>query len=227
LKPYPEEIKQKAKELRTKGFSYTEIKRETGINIPKGTLSYWFHDVFMSSIGKDHIEELIKNGAHKGRAISLLRKKEQRKKYLSEIKHRNIYLKTLANNKHVAKIALAMLYVCEGKKYVSGTGICFGNSDPKLIVYFLNLLKKCFIIDKSKIKCTLQCRADQNTDELEKFWSTITKIPRLQFYKPLVDPRTNGIPTKRTEYKGVLRVEYHCAEYNLELKYIAENLMGP
>ena len=98
----------------------------------------------------------------------------------------------------------------------------FGNSDPSIISLFMSLLRYCYNIDESKFRCTLQCRADQNTKKLEKFWSQITKIPLSQFYKARVDPRTIDKPSKKLNYKGVCRIDYFSADLFIELKQIAE-----
>jgi hypothetical protein len=67
----------------------------------------------------------------------------------------------------------------------------------------------------------VQCRADQNIEELEKFWLDITKIPKKQFYKAQIDPRTVGKPTLNKNYKGVLKVDYFDTRIQLELESLA------
>ena len=113
-----------------------------------------------------------------------------------------------------------MLYLGEGAKNQRGS-LMFGNSDPFIISLFLYLLRYCYNIDESKFRCTLQCRADQNSRKLEKFWFQITKIPLSQFYKARIDPRTIGKPSKKLEYKGVCRIDYFSAEIFTELTQIA------
>ena len=98
----------------------------------------------------------------------------------------------------------------------------FGNSDPFIINLFLHLLRYCYNIDESKFRCTVQCRADQDTNRLENFWCRITKIPLVQFYKTRIDPRTIGKPSKKQNYKGVCRIDYFSAELFIEIKLVAE-----
>ncbi|MBI4079144.1 MAG: hypothetical protein HY429_02505 [Candidatus Levybacteria bacterium] len=73
-----------------------------------------------------------------------------------------------------------------------------------------------------KIRCTVQCRADQDIIVLEKFWLDVTKIPRRLFYKAQIDPRTRGKPTKKKDYKGVLRIDYFDTKVQLELESLAQ-----
>ena len=117
---------------------------------------------------------------------------------------------------NVAKIALSMLFLGEGSKTHTAT-VMFGNSNPIIISLFLKFLRKCYPVAESKLRCTVQCRADQNPQELKKFWAGITAIPLKQFYKTQVDPRTVGKPMKKLDYKGVCRIDYLSAEVVCDL----------
>jgi hypothetical protein len=119
-----------------------------------------------------------------------------------------------------AKLCLAMLYLGEGGK--TNEWIRLGNSDPKVIEIFLALLRKTYILDERKLRGRLQCRADQNIIELEKFWSQVSNIPLSQFQKAQIDKRTIGIPTKKPNYKGVFVVEYYSNALFLELKFFSD-----
>ena len=112
-----------------------------------------------------------------------------------------------------------MLYLGEGSKARKGS-LCFANSDPLVIELFLSLMRKCYSIDTNKFRCTVQCRADQDIKNLENFWMAITKIPKSQFYKAQIDPRTIGKPSRRLAYKGVCRIDYFSADIFTELMVI-------
>ncbi len=120
----------------------------------------------------------------------------------------------------VAKLMLVMLYLGEGAKNKKGS-LMLGNSDPAIVRLFLQLLRKCYKIDESKFRCTVQCRADQDINFLEKFWSNVTQIPSRQFYKARIDPRTIGKPTKKSDYKGVCVIDLFSAHIFNEIKIIA------
>ena len=222
-------IKEKSKiiSLRRSGKSYGEILRILDINIPKSTLSNWCVKVTLPRAYQKRIAELVRKGGHKGRATAWAVNKVRREGYLREIEERNVNIGKLLQDKSVAKIALAMLYLCEGGKNRRGS-LTFGNSDAHVIGLFLGLLRHCFEIDERKFRCTLQCRADQNVKKLEKFWARVTKIPYSQFYKARIDPRTIGKPSKKIDYKGVCRIDYFSGEIFLELMQIPEILYrGP
>ena len=87
---------------------------------------------------------------------------------------------------------------------------------------FLHLLRFCYNIDEQKLRCTVQCRADQNIEELESFWMRITGVSKELFSKAQIDPRTVGKPTKKAHYKGVCRIQYYSADISLELRAITK-----
>ena len=102
------------------------------------------------------------------------------------------------------------------------TTFYFSNSNPSIIKTFLNLLKYCYNYDVEKIRCTVQCRYDQDSYALEKYWIKVTKIPKRLFYKAKIDPRTKGKPTKNTNYKGVLRIDYFDNSVRLDLQSLSD-----
>ncbi len=218
-KIYPEEIKQKALELRKQGFTYSEIPKLLNYAIPKNTFTGWFKNVVLSEQAKQRIITKIKEGGAPGRAVAWKGNQTKRANLL-----KNIYEKANLEIKEVdrltTKICLAMLYLGEGaktKEYIS-----FGNSDPKIIELFLRLFRQAFIINETRLIGRVQCRADQNIKELEKFWSHISNIPLNQFYKSKIDKRTLGKPTKRLDYKGVFVLTYYSNAFFLELKFISD-----
>lgn len=215
------EYKELAMRWRNKGFTYGEIIKKVGINIPKSTLSEWFRDLKLSTTASKRLNDII---GHKIKIAQFNARKTIRKnriQYLDNVANRVKHLGPYMKNKDVAKIALAMIYFGEGAKNRRGS-LMLGNSDVSLIKLFLDLLKFCYNIDESKFRCTLQCRADQNIPKLERFWSGVTKIPKKQFYKARIDPRTIGRKSKKPEYKGVCRIDYFSADIFNELKIIIE-----
>ncbi len=209
----------KAFTLRKEGKTYSEIKNQIGINIPKSTLSYWCKDINLPKKYHERVRRIILDNAQKGREMALVVNRVKREKYLETVTDRNKHLTLALKNKDVAKIALAMLYLGEGSKTQRGS-MTFANSDPFIISLFLYLLRYCYDIDESKFRCTIQPRADQNIKELERFWFDITQIPLSQFYKARIDPRTIGKRSKKLDYKGVCRIDYFSGDLLLEIMQI-------
>lgn len=120
---------------------------------------------------------------------------------------------------------LATLYLAEGGKHGNGL-IQLGNSDPGVIRLFMDLMRYVYSIDPSKLRCTVQCRADQNIPALEKFWSSITQVPLSQFYKARVDQRTVGVKSIKKDYKAVCRIDYFSAHVYNDLLVAGKILLG-
>lgn len=213
-------LKSQAILLRKKGKTYNEIRHILKQPIPKSTLSTWCHGFVFTDKHKKRIEKAIRINIRKGRKLALISNKIKREQYLQEVYNRVSHLGKIFENKEVAKISLAVLYLGEGSK--TRSSIMFGNSDPIIIALFLRLLRYCYKIDERKFRCTLQCRADQDIKKLEKFWSNVTKIPTGKFYKARVDARTIGKISKKPEYKGVCRIDYFSADLFNELTKIIE-----
>lgn len=213
-------LKKEVIQLRKCGKTYGEIQKILGTPIPKSTLSDWCSGVNLPKEYQDRIKKLVLDNASKGRKVALIVNQIKRKKYLKSLIDRNKHLAKTLENKDIAKITLAMLYLGEGTKNLKRGSLMFGNSDPFIISLFLHLLRNCYEIDESKFRCTLQCRDDQNIKKLEKFWSKITNIPLSQFYKARIDARTIGKKSKKPDYRGVCRIDYFSAEIFLELMQI-------
>ncbi|MFA6552432.1 MAG: hypothetical protein WCT19_02940 [Candidatus Paceibacterota bacterium] len=215
-----DKIRKQAIVLRMQGKTYPEIQDILGIKIPKGNLFYWFQNIKLTSKQAENIKQQNLHSLEKSRQKALAVIKEKREKYLVSINDRVQNFSGSILDKKTAKVALTVLYITEGSR-IAGS-VCFGNSDLYIISLFLHLLRFCYNIDERKLRCTVQCRADQDIKSLEKFWRGITGIAKGQFCKPQVDPRTVGKPTKKPNYKGVCRVQYFSADISLELRAIAK-----
>jgi hypothetical protein len=208
-------------QYRKRGRTYGEIQKLIGEKIPKSTLSCWCKDILLIPEYKIRIEKTMRKNIKRGQAIALIVTREKRKKYLKSVDDRISHLEKVSQNKDVAKISLAMLYLGEGSK-AKKSSLMFGNSDPKIINLFLHLMRSCYNIDENKFRCTLQCRADQDIKKLERFWSSVTNIPLNKFYTARIDARSIGKKSKKPDYKGVCRIDYFSADLAIELKKVAD-----
>jgi hypothetical protein len=224
---YHKEIVERVKLLRQQDLTYDEIRTELNIDIPKSTMATWCKGIRLSENYYLRIEQLCKDRLVLARALALQKHKAQRTAYLQSLLDKNKYLRPLIEDPNTAKIALAMLYLGEGAKSLGRAALMFANSDPLAIKLFLKLLQKCYEIDMSKIRGVVQCRADQNIGHLEEFWYNITAIPKNQWYKTRIDPRSIGKISRKPDYKGVCRLEYFSAHVFLDLMKTVEVLTGP
>lgn len=221
---YSKDDIEKAIELRLSGNTYQEINDELGIKVPKSTFSFWFKNLVLSHEVQKKLSENIAQKLNIARIKAVKVNKEKRKEFFKSLDTKNIPISKRVKDLDTAKIALAMLCLGEASKYGSGAAFYLGSTNPKIIVLFIRLLKRCFVIDNSKFRFTIQCRADQDVEQLEKYWREIIGVGKGHFYKARMDSRTTGKPTKNSNYKGVLRVDYLDTKIQLELESLANLL---
>jgi len=188
-------LRKKAVDLRTKGYTYSEIQKKLGIRIAKSKLSYWCNKVILPGWYKSKVDKINKNSLKKARLIALDINKIKREKYLSLLKEKNSHLiKKIDVSQQ--KLLLSVLYLGEGAKY-----------------------------DDSKFRVRIQCRFDQNIRKLEDYWEKVTKIDRKQFYPTYIDKRTQGKPTLKKDYMGVCTIHYFSKEIQIELIFLADAII--
>lgn len=220
---YNKELIQQVRFLRTQGKTYGEIQELLKRKFPKSTLSEWCKKTLLPPYYMERISKLNLSNLGKARSTAVEINKIKREEFFDHINFINAPIASKIHNKDTAKIALSMLCLGEASKYGNGSSFCLGNSDHRIITLFIELLRTCLpTFDSKKIRCTVQCRADQNIEKLEQYWQKITKIKESQFYKTRIDLRTVGKPTKRKGYCGVLRIDYLDREIQLELESLAQ-----
>ena len=224
---YPVTVVKSAKMWRAKGLTYPEIQEKLCANIPKGTLSSWLRKVTLPSFYAEKTRRLNLETLALARPKALATNRERRHFYLNAVHECNRGLLEVLRQKEVAKLFLAALYLGEGAKKNKGS-LTFANSDPGIMALFLRLLRTVYSVDESRLRCTILCRADQNTGYLNAFWSKLTGVPPKQFYAARIDARTQGKISKNKEYKGVCRLDFFSAKVYDELKIIGNiAIQGP
>jgi len=170
--------KQKAIELRLKGYSYSQIKDE--LKISKSTLSPWLKNYPLS---KERIEELTSKNE---RRIENYRKTRQRQK--EEIL-KKIYLeeksKIFPLSKRDLFIAGLFLYWGEGAK-TKDAETSLSNTDPVMAKFFIYWLENSLKINRNKIKIKLHLYLDMNIEKEIDFWAKTLNIRHFQFNKPYI-----------------------------------------
>jgi hypothetical protein len=217
---YPDTIRKQVQLLRAKGKTYSEILKEISTRIPKSTLSNWCRNVILPDWYQGKIDEINKTSFSKGLAVAHASLKIKREKLLSELRIKDEGIVNRIFDKDFCKCALAMLYLGEGAKWKFHGGLMLGSSEPDIVLLYLRLLEICYGIDPKSLKCRICYRADQNINELEKYWSKTTGIPLENFYKTAPDPRTVGKPTRNGNYKGVCAIMGGGTVIQLELEQI-------
>ena len=95
------------------------------------------------------------------------------------------------------------------------------NTNPEIISLFLDFLRKDIKIKESKLKLQLQIHEGDNQNQLEKFWSTITNIPKERFDKTIIRPVSNKVGKSR----GTCKIRYYSKETYQKLEKMVGNLL--
>ncbi len=184
----------RSEELRKKGLSYKDIRKE--IPVSKSTLSIWLREIKLTTnqikqLGARYDSQL--KGAKANQKKSQERKNLVRKDSMAEIPQ---------PTKEALKIAGAMLYWAEGNK-TCNTGLT--NSDPALIVFFIEWLRQALNIQPTQLTAHLNLHRGGDGEKEKKFWSKLTRIPLANFGKTFFKPRGKGYRKNRL-YHGTIRI---------------------
>jgi hypothetical protein len=206
------DLKKEAINLRKKGFSFKEISYK--LDISKSTASLWLRDIELSKKANDRIVKLGIKGRNNGNKSVKKRIEEENKKILADVKNSVGKCVLL---KEDLKVVCALLYWCEGGK-TEKSQLTFINSDPKLIKYFVDTLRKAFNIDESRFKVLMHVHNYHNINKQIEFWSNITKIPKKQFTKPYNKPNTGK--RIKEDYQGCISVRYYGKQIRQEMIFL-------
>lgn len=105
------------------------------------------------------------------------------------------------------------LYWGEGAKRGSG-GLRITNTDPKMIKIFIRFLETFFLIDKKKLRFSIQIFNDISPQKALGYWINQLGVDRKQFYKTIISRvRGKGTYKYKSEY-GVVVMYFN----NVKLK---------
>ena len=189
----------------------SEISRELGIS--KSTASRWVRNIVLDKKAQNRLNEISNNSFNKSRKTRRKRKKRQQKLLRQRVKK---MLNLQSYSKGLLKIFAALLFWGEGNK--SGSYMAFINSDPDMIAFYLDLLRRGFEIDESKFRALIHLHEYHDKKAMKEYWSKITQIPINQFSKSYIKPHTGK--RKRQEYKGSVRIRYYDSDLEKEMREI-------
>ncbi len=169
--------KDKARRLRSQGYSMNEIVRS--LKVSKSSVSLWVRDVKLTAQQKSRLSE-------KGHTLEAIEKRRG-VRLRNEFARRQVTFQ--AATKTIARVSdrdlfftgLA-LYAGEGAKYSRGN-VCFYNSDPRLIQIMMSFFKRVCDVRDEKFKGHVLLHPHLDARKAEHYWSKISGIPLSQFQK--------------------------------------------
>lgn len=216
-------LKSRAIQMRRRGASLRDVA--TRLGIAKSTLSHWFRHITLSSYHKKLLQKRHEVALVKARKEAIKWHNTQKARRLERAQEdasallSNIDMKDTS----IVELALALLYLGEGMKKSISTAM--GNSDPLILRFFVSALEHLYDVPRTDMKCEIHIRADQDPNEIIRYWSKTLHIPAANFSKPSIDKRTAGRPTY-LHYKGVCVVRCSRVAIQRKLMYIATTFCG-
>lgn len=187
----------RARELRLAGWSLVDIARELGVS--KSSVSLWVRDLGV-------VIEQRRNGFWN----STDNPHPAQRRKLDEIAQMNEWGVSAIGDltRHSFLVAGAALYAGEGGK--TDGCVSFPNSDPAMIVFFLEWLRTFFAVDEERLRVRLYLHEGLDIDAAEAHWSDLTGIPLSQFGKPYRAVADPSIRTSKHPF-GCPRIDYACS----------------
>jgi len=206
---YPIEVKEKAINLRKRGYSIKEIAKI--LSIGKATSSDWLRNIPLQSTAINRLKQRRIYGQEKARQIALHKREKRESKRIDNA--RKIIAK-IPKNSDIYTLIAALLFWTEGSKDLK-TSLRFTNSDPKMVKLFITSLKESQDFAWHKLKAKLHLHSYHDSATQIKFWSEITGIPGENFLKPYLKPNT--AIRKRDNYPGCIAIYYYDNNLNRRL----------
>jgi hypothetical protein len=195
-----DDLRDKARELRTQGLSYNEIVTQLGVS--KSSVSLWVRDLpcpeRFAYVHSERRQEGLRryNGARSARNAA---QTETAAAEIGQLTDREVL------------IAGAIAYWCEGAKNKPNrkpSRVVFINSDPGLIKFFLLFLDVAGV-NRGDLILRVHIHENADAEAAQRFWLEVTGTHPSQFRSPTL--KHHNPKTLRTnvgeDYHGCLRVE--------------------
>jgi DNA-binding transcriptional regulator YiaG len=186
------------------GRSIREIAHLVGV--AKSSVSRWVSDIELSPAQHEALYDRnrlyhVQQRAH---AARIRRARELRQ--LSQKEGR-----VLATREHVIHVAGCMLYWAEGAR--ARNVVCFTNSDPAMVAFFVRFLRESFDVTDEAFAVTCNLFADHlaRQHEIERFWLDTLGLPRTCLRKSTINRYSKYSQKKRRNKLpyGTCRVRVH------------------
>lgn len=198
---YSQIHRDRAINLRNRGFSYSEISNTLGIR--KSTAYGWLKDIRLDSKARARIETIKLRARNKG----IKTKNHKRQETIRESKKwAKRAFAALPLTQTLAQVFCSLLYWGEGGKFTDNR-LEFTNSDPQMIRTYLRMLRFGFDVNEHKLRANVHIHEYHNEKTQKLFWHKITNIPLKQFNKSYQKPHTSRVI--RPNYQGCVRICYY------------------
>lgn len=203
------EEQEEARRLRAGGATLADIASTLGV--AKSSVSLWVRDVPFKPSPRRTGGRVRPNRLHDAK--------------LAQIAEMNAVaeLRMGALSEQAFLAAGAALYAGEGAK--RDGEVRFTNTDPNLVAFFCNWLRRFFDIDEARMRVALYLHVGLDLDAAQAHWSQVTGVPFAQFLKPYRAVVERGVRHNKHEF-GCVNVRYNSARTHREVMGLVRALLS-
>ncbi|OGY54737.1 MAG: hypothetical protein A3A24_03995 [Candidatus Buchananbacteria bacterium RIFCSPLOWO2_01_FULL_46_12] len=214
--------REKARALRAKGKSYSEIKEQ--LKVGKGTLSVWLADMPLTHEQMRKVRDFNPRRIERFRK-TMKNKRDARLKIAYERARKDIG--TLSRR----DLFIAGLYLYWGEGNKSGqANVGISNTDPAVILAFLDWAKV-MGMPRERMYVRMHLYVDMDIKRETLYWSKMLKLPLTQFRKPYIKTSALSGLAYKTFGHGTCNVRFENMpmwEYiTMALTYLRERHTRP
>jgi hypothetical protein len=204
-----------ARRLRSEeGLPINEIARR--VSVSKSSVSIWVRDIELTAQQEAALK--AKNPAY-NRQLSGWRQ--------NAAKHRARRVAAQESGRMVARrseplhLAGCMLYWAEGSK--RRNQLCFSNSDPEMVRFFVVFLKTYFDIRDTDIRITCHLFADhiEHQRDVEQFWLNQAGLPGESLRKSVVN-----VYSRSSKRKRINKLPYGTCQVVVSRTWVLQSILG-
>jgi hypothetical protein len=186
------------------------------VGVSRGSVSVWVRDIELSP--EQHHALFLRNPAYNGQLLGQRARsaqaREQRLRWQEDGR-------ALARRGDLFHAAGCMLFWAEGDKL--RTAVRLANSDPDLLRFFVDFLRRFYVNDDSRFRIWCYLYADhlERQRELEQYWLRVLGLPRECLRKSHVN-----VYSKHSQKKRKNRLPYGTCKLALHSTQVAQSIFG-
>lgn len=195
--------KQKAIKLRQKGESIKDIANN--LCVSKSSVSVWVRNI---KLNKKQLTGLSSKGVSK----NVIEKRRQSRLFNEQAKREEVMFLAGGDITKITKHELRLIGLClywgEGGKTNHGV-VRISNSDPAVIKTMISFFKEICLVKEKDFRGYIHTYSHLNAKIAKKYWSQVSGIPEVQFYKTYIKKSISSQGKKDKLPYGTLEI-YVC-----------------
>lgn len=201
-----------ARRLRAEGYSVKEIERQLGVS--RSSVSRWVRDVVLAADARGRLVDRVRLGPIVAAERKAAAAREQRRRLQMDGRR-------LARERDRSYAAGCMLYWAEGSKERNSVKLV--NSDPELLAFFADFLRRHFEVDDSavRVRCSLFADHAARRREIEAYWLSKLRLPAASLRRSRVNAYSKYSQKKRTN-----RLPHGTCEVTVDSTRIVQTIYG-